>query len=293
MERPASLDKGRIVLGAPLGEGAQGEVLAATRDGVELAVKLVHDDRVSPRFHGEVRALAAVDHPNVVRIVDYGMEAPWSWMAMERIRGGSLEALVADGVLDVPEALRVVFDLLCGLASLHHRLIVHRDVKPSNVFMGHDGRVVLGDLGIARLPRGEVDYRTATGATLGTVDYAAPEQYGQARKAVPAADLYGVGATLYAITVGSRPSYLYAREDLPFVYDKLPVELHDFVARACQHEPSDRYLDARTMAEAAVRLRDELTGGSDHDAWMARFDALSPAPSFCVAALRRFWSWWP
>jgi len=279
MSRPDTLDGDRIRLREPLGTGAQGEVWAAEAGTARLAVKLVPKEQLSPRFRGEVRALATMKHPHVVPMVSWGEEAGWAWLAMERMEGGSsLDRMETRGPWEVDDALRMAFDVLCGLAALHHRWIVHRDVKPGNVFLTGDGRAVLGDLGVAQLPAGEVDYETATGTNLGTVDYAAPEQGLDAKRVDARADLYGVGATLYAWVVGRRPTYLYAREEFPQAYEVLPTCLHDLVARACAHDPDDRFVDARDMAMAVVEVLADRGAIADPDALVRHFDVHSSRP---------------
>jgi len=283
MERPDTVDGGRIRLGDPLGQGAQGTVYAARSGADELAVKLVPRASLSPRFAGEARALAAMDHPHVVALHSWGHEGDWAWIATPLMTGGStLDRLEASGPWPIDDALRLTFDVLCGLAALHHRRIVHRDVKPGNMFIDALGRAVIGDLGVAHLPAGEVNYETATGTNLGTVDYAAPEQGKDAKRVDRRADLYGVGATLFAWVVGRRPSFLYAREEFPQAYEHLPESLHELVAEACAHDPDDRFPDARAMATRVVELLAEHNPKTDPAKLMAEFDELSPSPPWWV-----------
>ncbi len=303
MQPPLHVDHGRLILGELLGEGAQAAVHAATRDGARRAVKIVDEDQASLRFVGEISALRAVPHPHLVRVHAAGADGGWQWMEMERISGRTLDGAVRiDGPFEVAMGLAVAFELCMGLAALHDRGIVHRDVKPSNAFLSDarrvgasgvpspgpaGGRVVLADLGVAQLPAGQVGYATITGTSLGTVDYAAPEQHGDAKRVGPAADQYGVGATLYAITAGTRPSYLYARDDMPHIYERCPEALRELVARCCAHEPADRFPDVRALAEALATLHEAETGVPCVERWMAALHTTTPRPAWCV----RQW-WW-
>ncbi len=275
---PDALAGGALALGDLLGEGAQGLVVRAldTEIGVAVAVKLVPQDQAGPRFRAEAEALSRLEHPHLVKVLEVGAEHGYAWFAMDYMPGGALDARVkADGPLPIPQALDMALDVLCGLAALHHAGIVHRDVKPGNVFFAADGRAVLGDLGIARMPRDQVAFRTGTGATLGTIDYAAPEQEVDATEVGPAADLYGVGASLFFAATGRRPAYLFCPDDVPGVLDGVPDALVPLVRRACEYEPGRRFADACAMAAEVARLRDPASASER----MARFDALSPAPS--------------
>ncbi len=301
MEAPDTVDHGRLQLDEVLGEGAQAVVHAARRGDTSVAVKLVHAQRVSPRFVGEVAALKAVRHPHVVRILGAGTDGDWHWIEMERLEGRTLDTTVRDdGALDVPRSLAVAFELCMGLTALHDRGIVHRDIKPSNVFLtdarrvGPDGvpsqgpaggRVVLADLGVAQLPAGDMGYATVTGTALGTMDYAAPEQHGDAKRVGPAADQYGVGATLYALAAGKRPSYLYAPEDMPHIYERCPAPLRDLITRCCAHDPERRFADVRALARALAERHASITGEDSAVTWMAAFDDATPLPPF-------WWRWW-
>ena len=276
---PATLDDGAIHIGTLLGKGAQGAVYAAQRGDEQLAVKVVPSRKAGLRFLGEVRALRYLEHPHVVRLYGQGEEQGWTWIAMELLRGGSAqERLDLDGPFDVQDALAITFDTLCGLAAVHHRGILHRDVKPANLFLDDDGRAVLGDLGVARMPGGSVNYETATGTNLGTLDFAAPEQATDAKRVDVRADLYSMGATLYVLATMRRPSFLYAPTEFPQAYDLLAEPLQPIVRKACAHQPDDRFATAREMAEAVALAREALGDGtaSEH---MARFDHLSPPPS--------------
>jgi len=292
MKRPDTVDRGRIRLGTALGSGAQGTVWAGRGEGIDVAVKLVPSANLNPRFGGEAQALASIQHPHIVPFHGWGHEGAWAWIATARMEGGSSMARMDEhGPWPIDDALRMAFDTLCGLAALHHRDILHRDVKPANVFIDAQGRAVLGDLGVAQLPAGAVGYETATGTNLGTVDYAAPEQTTDAKRVDARADIYGVGATLFAWVVGHRPSFLYAREEYPQAYAPLPEELHDLVAKACAHAPSERFENARAMAQAIVDQLHRRGAAGDPDEMMATFDELSPVPPWWVRWWYRLRAW--
>jgi hypothetical protein len=212
---PASL--GAYELTARLGEGGMGRVYRA-RDvtlGRDVALKLLSpalaaEPEARRRFLREARALAALDHPHVVRCYAAG-EVPTPagdrpFIAMELLPGGDAHALAraAGGRLDERRALEVCRDAARGLVALSSAGLVHRDVKPTNLLLAADGRVKLGDLGLARRRGGE-DRLTLTGVAVGTLGFMAPEQLEGAADLDARADVYALGATLLALLTGAAP----------------------------------------------------------------------------------------
>ncbi|MBI5850572.1 MAG: protein kinase [Planctomycetes bacterium] len=298
---------GRYRLTARLGRGAMGAVFAAHDRELdrEVAVKLfdtlgVPSASDEERFEREAKALAALDHRGVVAIFDRGRsEDGTRFLVMERLRGASLAGLLrcaADSpppesdfgswlavALDAPEppacesnwlrsAARWCAQVADGLAAAHAIGILHRDVKPSNVFVTQDGDAVLLDFGIAA--RDGDPALTAGDSTLGTPWYMAPEQVDRARRTGPAIDVYGLSATLYHLVTGRAPydgDALAVLAALPHVDPvpasrarrDLPRDLGAIVERGMERDPSRRYLDAR-------ELGDELTAFLAHRRVRAR-----------------------
>ena len=200
-------------LGEELGRGAMGVVFRARHGGTgrEAALKLLLgalDVDEQRRFQREVHMLAGLDHPGVVRLLDHGVdERGRPWLAMELVSGGSLESRVTrGGPLPPGEVLALGRALAGALAHAHGRDLVHRDVKPGNVLLDPAGRPRLADFGLGRRTAPDVSRLTATGTVVGTPLYMAPEQARDARVG-PAADVYGLGATLYFALTG-RPPFL-------------------------------------------------------------------------------------
>ncbi len=209
---------GRYELIAPLGQGGMGQVWKARQLplGRLVAVKVIHRDRVTDptsreRFRREAMAAAELDHPALVRTLDFGvLEDGREFIAMELVEGRSLADLLEQhGPLSWRHVVRIGSEVADALAHAHRSGFVHRDVKPSNVMIQEGdlerGRVRLLDLGIARRidgPRGET--LTAHGVALGTPRYAAPEQL-RGERVTPASDLYALGATLYRALTGRVP----------------------------------------------------------------------------------------
>ena len=210
---------------APLGRGGMGTAVYLARDRREsehaggrhlLALKLLPDRKVEldpkvlARFHREMDLGPRVDHPKVVRTLASGESDGVHFLAMEYIPGKTLRQIVLDGgPLAVGDAARVFADVAAGLAHVHARGLIHRDVKPGNILVRPDGGAVLLDLGLAFAP-GEPLPADPTliggrGYILGTIDYMAPEQARDATAIGPAADLYGLGCTLAFALTGAAP----------------------------------------------------------------------------------------
>lgn len=277
---------GRYELGGCLGRGAMGVVYRADdrelRRSVAVKIldaRLFRDAQAEQRFQREAEALAALQHANVVAVFDRGRTPEGiHFLVMELLDGATLAALlvrIADGAEPIAAATelfgappeshwprlcaRWARDLAGGLAAAHARGLVHRDVKPSNVFVARPGRPVLLDFGIAA--RRSDERLTATETTLGTPWYMPPEQVTADASAPvrPAFDVYGLGATLYHLLAG-RPPYegdapaviaaLAARDPTPLasVRPGLPRDLVAIVEKCLEREVSRRYPDAAALA---------------------------------------------
>ena len=200
---------GRYRVGALLAAGGMGEVWAA-RDLLldrAVAVKvlggaLAGDGRSAERLRREARAAGRLDHPNIARVLDLGDQDGRPYLVMELLAGESLAArLDRAGPMAPAEAVRVVAAAADALEAAHRAGVVHRDVKPGNVFLTADGEVKVLDFGIASAA-GEATL--TTGDLLGTAAYLAPERV-LGHRATPAADVYSLGVVLYELLAGRRP----------------------------------------------------------------------------------------
>jgi len=205
---------GRYRLIRQLGQGGMGVVWHA-RDGLldrDVAVKEMYllgtgADPLEPRALREARAAAQLRHPGIIIVHDVVVDDGRPWIVMELIDGRSLgQAIVDDGVLSEQRAALIGLRVLDALQAAHQRGILHRDVKPHNILLDGD-RVVLTDFGIAAIDGATA--LTATGQMVGSPAYLAPERI-NGRAATAAADLWGLGVTLYAAVAGRSPFH---RED--------------------------------------------------------------------------------
>jgi hypothetical protein len=209
----------------PLGRGGMGEVYRArdTRLGRDVAIKVLPARTASfpdalARFEFEARAVAALNHPNILALHDVGTADGVSYAVLELLEGETLRDRLRDGPLPPRKALDLAAQLARGLAAAHAQGIVHRDLKPENVFLTGDGRVKILDFGIAvheassqAASVAETRYATETGTLVGTVGYMAPEQV-RGEPASPRSDVFSFGLVIHEAVRGSNP---FERETLP------------------------------------------------------------------------------
>ncbi|MDX6742133.1 serine/threonine-protein kinase [Actinocorallia sp. A-T 12471] len=250
--------EGRYTLGEVLGEGGMGRVWRAYDDVTrrEVAVKEVFARVSAERALREAKAMARLRHPEIVRVHDVLMSGDRPWIVMEFLDGTTLDAVLADkGSLPPERVAELGRAVLRALAHAHDQGVVHRDVKPGNVFVRADGRIVLTDFGISSLD-GE-ERLTATGYPIGTPGYVAPERLRHAdRPPEPSADLFSLGALLYTALAGRAP---FAR-DTPLASLTAPLtdrpERPDGPPRLVAAIMGMLAADPRGRAAAASRLTD-------------------------------------
>src|SRR5262249_53284425 len=159
-------------------------------------------ERELARFHVEAQAVARLDHPNTVRIYDFGESNGLPYFSMEFVEGASLAYKLEDGPMPPPEAAQLLETLARAMHHVHQQHIVHRDLKPANVLLTAEGTAKIGDFGLAKCLDDSAGL-TDTRAILGTASYMAPEQAGgKGQEVGPAADVYALGAILYETLTG-------------------------------------------------------------------------------------------
>ncbi|WP_139979738.1 protein kinase domain-containing protein [Nocardioides litoris] len=273
-------DGGRYRLDSRIATGGMGEVWRATDTtlGRQVAVKLLKaeyadDATFRARFETEARHAAALHHPGIAAVFDFGERAatdgsgtPRPYLVMELVEGQPLSSLIGanSGGRDLdPRALR---DLLIqtgeALGAAHRAGIVHRDVKPANLMVTPDGRVKVTDFGIARAADGVGI--TRTGAVMGTPQYLSPEQ-AEGRPATAASDVYALGIVAFECLAGYRPfdkessvatALAHVREPVPQLPSSVEPDLASVITRALSKDPAERYADGAAFAAA---LRDPAT----------------------------------
>lgn len=262
----------RYLVGEVIGRGGMGSVYEAERQdlAMRVAIKILHpgyaarDDLVS-RFKREAQVVAAIDHPNIVKVLDFHEEPP-VFLVMERLHGASLASTIAlEGQLEFTRVAFIAAQMLSALAAAHRANVVHRDLKPDNVFLTKMSNlndiVKLLDFGVAKLLVSTDEKLTETGIVLGTPAYMAPE-YARAGTMDERGDIYAVGCVIYESLVGREPfiadnynALLYAiqeedAEPLKEVRPDVPEGLRQVVEKAMSKQPDDRFYTAEAMIEA-------------------------------------------
>jgi serine/threonine protein kinase len=262
----ATLLAGRYELGSLLGHGGMGTVRDATdrRLGRPVAVKILRADLAEQaiarrRFETEAHAAARLTHPNVVMVFDSGEDDGIPFLVMERLPGRTLADELAAGPLSLERVGEVARGILAALAAAHAAGIIHRDIKPGNVLLTHDGNVKVSDFGIAKTVD-DVD-QTQTAELVATPGYLAPERLA-GEPASTRSDLYSVGVLLYEALSGRRPfegdtplAVMHAiergqAEPLTSRRRALPAEVVAVVERAMSLDPGRRFASAVEMAAA-------------------------------------------
>ncbi|MET0725637.1 MAG: Stk1 family PASTA domain-containing Ser/Thr kinase [Leifsonia sp.] len=268
---------GRYQVRSRIARGGMATVYLATDLRLErrVAIKIMHghladDNTFKSRFVQEARSAARLAHPNVVNVFDQGQDSDMAYLVMEYLPGITLRDLLKDyGRLTPEQTIDIMSAVLSGLAAAHKAGIVHRDMKPENVLLADDGRIKLGDFGLARA----ASANTATGqALLGTIAYLSPELVTRG-VADARSDIYALGIMMYEMLTGEQPfvgeapmqiAYQHANEQVPRPSSRVPStprELDDLVVWATARDPEDRPRDARVMLE---RLRDVEKLVRDH-----------------------------
>jgi serine/threonine-protein kinase len=270
---------GSFQIDEKIGAGAMGVVYRAThvKTGRAAAVKVVTAEQMTKgnaadRFEREAEILQQFRHPNIVRFFAVGRSKGIRYFAMEFIQGQTLEHILEDrGFLPWQDVVELGLQLCEALQYAHERGVVHRDLKPSNIMLTLDGRLKLTDFGIAK----DLDATalTATGRTLGTAAYMAPEQIRGTPEVSHKTDLYALGCLLYQMLVGQPPfkgsqiavlMNCHLNEPPPRPSSKnpeVPRALDDLILNLMSKSPSDRPWDAQVVVGLLSELRDKVARG--------------------------------
>ena len=232
-----------------LGKGGMGEVLLAsdTMLGRKVAIKRIIGNAASSttaaaRFLTEAKSVAALNHPCVVQIHDFGRDAQGPFLIMEYVSGGTLLDRCKQGPIAIEEAINLTCRLCDGISCAHSAGIIHRDIKPANILLTEDGVPKLTDFGLAKAETRDHTI-TIAGAVLGTLDFMPPEQRQDAALADSRSDIWSLAATLYQMVTGKSPKIIR--------FDLLPPSLTSVLGKALEESKDDRY-------QSASELRDDL-----------------------------------
>lgn len=240
----------------------------------KVALKIIHphlasDNSFREKFIREARIAAKLSHPNLVNVFDQGEDGELAFMAMEYVSGITLRDALKDfGALDAKRALDLFEPMLSGLAAAHRAGILHRDLKPENVLLANDGRIKLGDFGLAR----DIDNNTSTGSLVGTVAYLSPELVMRGT-ADARSDVYAAGIMLFEMLAGRQPfegeqavqiAYQHANDNVPApskFNPQVPPLLDELVLWATARDAAHRPNDAVELLAVVQRAKAELKAG--------------------------------
>jgi serine/threonine protein kinase len=261
----------RFLIERKLGQGGFGSVYLAVDKKVvsrKVVIKVMHDDEMKnewsvKRFKQEIEALARIDHPSIVGIIDAGeMSNGKPYIVMQYVDGVSLRSLMEPEGMDFARAANIIRQIGRALESAHERGILHRDLKPENIMLqrlGGDDHVKVIDFGIAKVKNSITSLSTARDQTVGTVAYMSPEQL-RAEELTPASDVYSMGVIAYEMVTGRRPlnpdsAYQLlelqrvVRVDPAVLRPTLPSAAQPIILKALAFEPQDRYEHAREFGD--------------------------------------------
>ncbi len=256
----------------PIGEGGMGIVYKARQRRLDrlVALKLLRcppdeEGHFAERFLREARALAKLNHPNIITVYDFGESHGLYYLLMEYVDGVNLRQIMAGKKLSPEEALRIVPIVCQALQFAHEKGVLHRDIKPANILLTRDGVVKMADFGLAKFV-GETSQEapkllTRTEASLGTPAYMAPEQTTDPSRVDHRADIYSLGVVFYEMLTGDLPLGRF-----PVPSSKSPVDerVDDVVMRTLEREPEERYQSAKDVQTDVEHLSDPGTAPRDH-----------------------------
>jgi len=264
---------GRYLLQDTIGRGSMSIVcrgLDVHMKNHVVAIKVLRDTystnpKFVARFHQEVKAASALQHPNIVQVYDYGQTYGEYYIVMELFECIDLRRyLRGRGVLDIDRVVTIAHDIALGLGAAHRRGVVHCDVNPQNILIGRDGSIKLTDFGIASVM--DAERLTDTVTTLGTVQYSPPEQ-AQGEAVAPAADVYSLGIVMYEMLTGLVPFdgdnpvaiVMQHIQDAPTPPSQLnpaiSPALEEIILRCLEKVPKMRFRDGSELARALETLR--------------------------------------
>jgi len=258
-ELTALLPTGNYHVESFLGQGGMGAVYKGTQVRLKrpVAIKIMRrflgkDYDFEARFEREAQAMAKLNHPGIVSVIDYGEAGPdYLYIVMELVDGADMMEVIRTGRMTQEMALTLLPQICDALQFAHDNGIVHRDIKPSNIMLTRDGRIKVADFGLAKCFDFESSFRTQTGAGMGTPDYAAPEQFDSDGQVDHRADIYALGVMIYQMITGQLPRGVWKP---PSQRAGVAPQWDDIVRHAMESDSKDRYQKASEVKSDITRI---------------------------------------
>ncbi len=294
---------GPYIVRERIGQGGMADVYRAYQPSVkrEVALKIIpllvgsEHEEFRRRFAQEAEMVAALEHPHILPVFDYGVTENLAYLAMRLLRGGTLRDLLIQGYIPLERAAQLFGQCARALGYAHRRGVIHRDLKPNNILLDNEGNAYLTDFGLAKV-MGGTSQLTTTGSIIGTPAYMSPEQL-RGDPVDHRADIYSMGVVLYHVVVGRPPFealttfsliYQHVEKDPPpprEINPAIPEAVQIVILRALQKSPAARFETIEQMADAldialglkpnsAIIERTPLPGLPGHDVAHA-----TPSPS--------------
>ncbi len=255
-----------------------------------LPSQLAHDPNFAKRFEHEAKAIAALEHPHILPIHDFGTADGHTYMVMRYVEGGTLSGQMGKPI-PLPRIVRLVSDIARALDYAHQQGVVHRDIKPSNILIDKHGEALLTDFGVAKMVAGSKSTQlTTAGSILGTPAYMSPEQAGST-EVDGRSDIYSLGVVLYELLTGQPPYraetplavvLMHVNDPLPpprTIKPNIPEPLERVVLKAMAKKAQDRFQTANEMAQALQQALRDIEGGSTAAEWPATTPATAEIPA--------------
>jgi serine/threonine protein kinase len=239
-----------------IGQGGAAQIYKARQKslGRLVAIKILfpefmHDPEIVRRFDREAITIAALNHPNIVHVIDKGNAGGRYYFVMEYVDGTSFKEIIYDNKYPIRDKLEIIVTILKGLDYAHKNGVIHRDIKPANILIDRNGNALLADFGIAQILNATDPENTKLDVVMGTMAYMSPEQRESSALVDLTTDIFAVGVMIYEILTGKRPMGKFRMPSE--LNSKIPKRFDDIVARCLDENASARY-------QSAVELKDDL-----------------------------------
>lgn len=267
---------GRYRIKGELGRGGMSTVYLAHDPHFErdvaiklLPLELLHQSTFRRRFEREAKVVAALDHPAIVPVYDFGEEDEQPFLVMRFMMGGSLTDRLRQGALTIKEAASIISRLAIALDEVHAHGIIHRDLKPSNILFDQRNYPYISDFGTAKISQAQTKL-TETGGAVGTPAYMSPEQIQGDHELDGRSDIYSLGIILFEMLTGKHPyqtntpiavAVKHIFEPVPHILDmvpSLPIEVQEVIGRAMAKERGGRFVTAVAFANALAKIANTI-----------------------------------